>query len=158
MEKKKCFLMYDGNNRGLMPNGWFDPNEVYEFIAESYDKDGQPETGIWETTDKYGQQIKVDQLALQGNFHEPASDTLYLVRQYVDELEKGVYGVNDSYFLVGLFSDVGTAFFVRDKILSDLKENQDEDRREQIDVLGVTPNRLYEEAQQPFLGGGYYIE
>lgn len=158
MEKKKCFLMYDGDNRALMPGGWFEVYGVYEFSKENSGEGSCPETGIWGTKDLHDLPIKLDQVALDGNFHEPVPDTLYLVRQYIDELPKHEYGVNDSYSLVGLFSDVETAFSVRDKILSDLKKNPDEDRREQIDVLGVTPNRLYEEAQQPFLGGGYYIE
>lgn len=157
MEKKKCFMMYDGNNRGLMPFGYFDPNVVYEFVAESSGENSQLETGLWETTDKSGHQIKVDQLALQSNFHKPAPDTMYLVRQYIDRREKGTYGVDDVYCLVGLFSDMEMAFHVRDKALSTPEKNQDEDQEEKVDVLGVTPNRFYQ-VDRPFLGGGYYQE
>ena len=76
-----------------------------------------------------------------------SKSAMYMVRQYVNELPVGEYGISDAYYLVGLFSDVHVA-----------AKEASKHSKETIAIIPVLANLAYEDDTQPFLGGGHYIE
>ena len=84
-------------------------------------------------------------------------DKLYMVIRYADEREPQDYGVSDSYYLCGIFADR--------KIAEAVKEMEMAKHPEDcngfgciVDIKEIIPNKHYAEEDQPWLGGGFYIE
>lgn len=82
---------------------------------------------------------------------------MYMVVRYVDNLPKYEYGVDDSYYLVGIFSDKALADAMKDFREAQAKHNGYGDIMS-FEVKEVVLNKLYGEDNEIFLGGGYYIE
>lgn len=87
---------------------------------------------------------------------------MYLVRRYVDEKPDGEYGVCDSNYLVGLFTDEAVANAVKEKAEAEAKlidfNEQYDCHKTEIDIIEIEVNRIYEAEEQIYLGGGFYIE
>lgn len=81
---------------------------------------------------------------------------MYLVRRFSDNLREHDYGVNDSYGLIGLFTDESVANAVmkmeNEAIPKDKKETTE------IDILTIEVDKIYKGDEQIYLGGGFYIE
>lgn len=87
---------------------------------------------------------------------------MYLVCRYVDKLGNMDYGVNDANYLVGLFDSEEKANTAMQKAVTLAKETDFEDeyyRQETaIHIIPVETDKFYEEKEQIFLGGGFYVE
>ena len=80
---------------------------------------------------------------------------LYMVRRYTDCQESVGCGVNDYYSLVGVFDNEEKANAVKveaERKAKDLKYYQ------KFVVIPVELNKQYAEEDEPYLGGGCYIE
>ena len=87
---------------------------------------------------------------------------MYLVRRYVDGYPGGRYGVDDSYYMVGLFSDEAVANATKEKAIAQAKETdcieQYIGRVTEIDIIPIEVDKIYDNESQIYLGGGFYVE
>lgn len=87
---------------------------------------------------------------------------LYLVRSFVDYLAPCEYGVNDSNYLVGVFTDETIANTVKEKAEAEAKlydfEEQFDKHATEIDIVVIETDKIYDLNEQIYLGGGFYIE
>ena len=81
---------------------------------------------------------------------------MYLVRRFSDDLPEKEYGVNDSYKLIGLFTDEAIAKAVMEMEKAAIPENKKETT--EIDILTIEVDKIYKGDEQIYLGGGFYIE
>lgn len=80
---------------------------------------------------------------------------MYLVRRYVDELPDGDYGTDDSYYAIGLFTSETKANEVAEAAKAALPAD---DWRTEINIMPIEVDKIYQGKEQPYLGGGFYIE
>lgn len=78
--------------------------------------------------------------------------TVYLVRRYENHLDEGQYGVDDNYYLVGIYATKKKAEYAA----SHLTEN--ENPLLGLQIIGVEVDHTYPANLGPWLGGGSYIE
>lgn len=87
---------------------------------------------------------------------------MYLVRSYVNSCPSSVYGVGNSYYLVGLFTDEASANAAKEKAeaeakLIDFNEYWD-CHITTVDIIEIDANKVYQYDDQIYLGGGHYME
>ena len=87
---------------------------------------------------------------------------MYLVRAYVDCLAHKEYGVHDSYYAIGLFDSEEKANEAIRKAEAHARETDYEDQYDRkettIDIIPIEVNKMYEDKEQIYLGGGFYVE
>ena len=87
---------------------------------------------------------------------------MYLVRRFVDECPNGAYGVADSNYLVGLFTNKAFANVAKAKAEAEAKlidfDEQYDCHCTMIDIIEIDVNHLYDTETQIYLGGGFYME
>lgn len=84
------------------------------------------------------------------------NDKLYMVVLYIDGLPHHEYGVNDNYYLIGIFDDKNLAELVKQN--EEIKmENADYCVGFEVEVKEVSINKVYK-SDEFYLGGGFYIE
>ena len=79
---------------------------------------------------------------------------MFLVRRYVDNFT-GSWGIDDSYYAIGLFSSEELAYSVMETEKAALPTGDD---TTEIDILPIEVDKIYENGEQIYLGGGFYIE
>lgn len=88
--------------------------------------------------------------------------TMYLVKAYVDCLAHHEYGVNDSYYVVGLFDSEEKANEAMQKAEAHARETDYEDQYDRqstaIEIIPIEVNKMYEDKEQIYLGGSLYVE
>lgn len=87
---------------------------------------------------------------------------MYLVKRYEDALAPMEYGVANANYIVGLFSTYEDACKAVEKTMQNAKELDycDEYGRRETDavIYPIEVNKYYEESEQEYIGGGFYIE
>lgn len=87
---------------------------------------------------------------------------MYLVRRYVNELPQGAYGVDNSYYIVGLFDSEEKAKAAMKKAVGQARETDFDEQYEchitTIDIIPIEVNKAYKEDDQIYYGGGFYVE
>lgn len=78
---------------------------------------------------------------------------MYLVRRITNELPFGEYGISDHYYVVGLFSSETLAIKAKEQAEALPAEFETE-----IDIIELDVNKVYPVENQPYIGGGWYIE
>lgn len=81
---------------------------------------------------------------------------LYMVILYIDGLLHREYGVNDNYYLIGIFDDKNLAEFVKQNEEMKMK-NAECCIGFEVEVKEVLINKVYKD-DEFYLGGGFYIE
>ena len=81
---------------------------------------------------------------------------LYMVVLYVDERGPCEYGVNDNYYLIGIFDDKNIAETVREKEEMKMK-NDGRFNYIEVRIREVESNKVYD-SREFYIGGGFYIE
>ena len=76
-------------------------------------------------------------------------DALFMVREFADEKPKSEFGVDDNYYLIGVFNDFDKAMDVACKTSYDNRA---------IDIVPAIMNAVYTGDEKPWLGGGWWIE
>lgn len=79
---------------------------------------------------------------------------MFLVRRYVDNFT-GSWGIDDAYYAIGLFSSEELAYSVMQTEKALLPTDDD---TTEIDIIPIEVDKIYEENEQIYLGGGFYIE
>lgn len=81
---------------------------------------------------------------------------LYMVILYVDECVSYEYGLDDNYYLIGIFDDKNIAESVREKEEMKMK-NDERFNYIEVGIREVELNKVYD-SREFYIGGGFYVE
>lgn len=146
-----CKQDYYGADNGV----FFNRGYPYQVLAEHTASDGSI---VMEIRDENGKIGFLRQESINNFFFEDAPGSLYAVRRYVDGLPCGAYGIDVSYYLVGVFSSLDIAIETWKTLHEEEREDEGDGGHESYDLFVIAPNRVYKREEQPYLGGGSYIE
>lgn len=77
--------------------------------------------------------------------------TVYMVRRYEDQLDERDYGVDDNYYLVGIYATRKKAEYAFNKL-------SQEEQSWNNPIIEIEIDKTYPAGCGPWLGGGSYIE
>lgn len=80
--------------------------------------------------------------------------TVYMVRRYEDQLDDGEFcsnGVDDQFFLVGIYTTRKKAEYVLNKLSEEERPGGDQ-------IIEIEIDKTYPAGYGPWLGGGSYLE